>query len=326
MASSSRTVIADRGDAGVRLDLVLRRHLRDLDAATRTRVQAWIEAGKVTVNGAPVRRVSARTALGDRLSVVLPEATPRRAVAAEDAPLAVLYEDDDLIAIDKPPGIVVHPAYGHRAGTVMNALLGRARCWPTGQRPSIVGRLDKGTSGIVLAAKTAAVHAAAQRAMSAAEKLYLAVVYGKVPPRGRIDLRLHLDPRDRRRVVASPAVGARSLTRFERIARVAAPRTGLALLKCHLVTGRRHQIRVHLAASGWPIVGDPKYGEARWTLVTDPLIAAALRAFPRQALHAWRLTLRHPVTGVDVRIEAPVPAEMVDLLALAGLESTERTE
>jgi len=326
MASSSRTVIADRGDAGVRLDLVLRRHLRDVDAATRTRVQAWIEAGKVTVNGAPVRRVSARTALGDRLSIVLPDAMPRRAVAAEDAPLAVLYEDDDLIAIDKPPGIVVHPAYGHPAGTVMNALVGRARCWPTGQRPSIVGRLDKGTSGIVLAAKTAAIHTAAQQAMSAAEKLYLAIVYGKVPPRGRIDLRLHLDPRDRRRVVASPAVGARSLTRFERIARVAAPRAGLALLKCHLVTGRRHQIRVHLAASGWPIVGDPKYGEARWALVSEPLIAAALRAFPRQALHAWRLTLRHPVTGVELRIEAPVPADLVDLLALAGLELREGTE
>jgi 23S rRNA pseudouridine1911/1915/1917 synthase len=323
MAESFRIVIADRGDAGVRIDLVVRRHLADVDAATRTRVQAWIEAGKVTVNGVPVRRASARTALGDRVAIALPAAPPRRAMAAEDRALDVLYEDEHLIAVDKPPGVVVHPAYRHPAGTVMNALLGRARGWPEGQRPSIVGRLDKGTSGIVLAAKSAAVHAALQRAMAAGEKRYLAIVYGRVPRRGRIDLRLHLDARDRRRVVASTAAGAHSVTTFERLAHIAAPRAGVALVACRLETGRRHQIRVHLAASGWPLVGDPKYGEPRWNAIRDPLVAAALRAFPRQALHARRLAFRHPVTDRELRIDSPVPLDMRQLMPMLCLEGEE---
>jgi 23S rRNA pseudouridine1911/1915/1917 synthase len=326
MAESFRIVVADRGDAGVRLDLVIRRHLADVDAATRTRVQAWIEAGQVTVNGAPVRRVSTRAALGDRVAISLPAAPPRRAMAVEDVPLDVLYEDEHLIAINKPPGVVVHPAYRHPAGTLMNALLGRAREWPAGQRPSIVGRLDNGTSGIVLAAKSASVHAALQRAMAAGEKWYLAIVYGRVPRRGRIDLRLHLDARDRRRVVASTEAGAHSSTSFERLAHIAAPRVGVALVACRLGTGRRHQIRVHLSASGWPIVGDPKYGEPRWNLIRDPLLAAALRAFPRQALHARQLAFRHPMTNRELRIDSPLPVDMKQLMALLRLEGAEGTE
>jgi 23S rRNA pseudouridine1911/1915/1917 synthase len=334
MSSPVRTVIADRGDAGVRLDRVLRRHLGDVDAATRTRVQAWIESGRVTVNGVPVRRVSTRAALGDRVCVALPDQKPRRAMAVEDAPLDVLYEDEHLLALNKPAGVVVHPAYQHPTGTLMNALLGRARTWPAGERPSIVGRLDKGTSGIVMVAKTAAIHAALQRAMHGGlvdhrarafgpAKEYLAIVYGRPPLRGEIDLRLQLDARDRRRVVASPEIGAHSATRFERLARVAAPPVGLALLRCRLGTGRRHQIRVHVAAKGWPIVGDPKYGEPRWTSVRDAMLAAALRSFTRQALHAWRLTLRHPASREVLRIEASIPDDLTDLLARAGLKITE---
>jgi 23S rRNA pseudouridine1911/1915/1917 synthase len=318
MAPPTRTIVADRGDAGVRIDRVLRRHLGDLDAATRTRVQAWIEDGRVTVNGAPVRRVSVRAALGDRVSIELPEPKARRVMTPEDAALDVLFEDDQVLALNKPAGVVVHPAYKHATGTIMNALLGRGRAWPAGSRPSIVGRLDKGTSGIVLVAKTAAVHAALQRAMTRAEKLYLAVAYGKPPLRGEIDLRVQLDPRDRRRVVASPGTGASSLTGFERVARAAAPPVGLALLRCRLVTGRRHQIRVHLAARGWPIVGDPKYGEPRWTRIGDASLAAALQAFGRQALHAWRLTVQHP-DGSVLRIEAPLPPDMRGLIARADL-------
>jgi 23S rRNA pseudouridine1911/1915/1917 synthase len=278
-------------------------------------VQAWIEGGQVTVNGALVRRVSARAALGDRLSVVLPEPKPRRRMAAEDQPLDVLYEDDCLMAIDKPAGVVVHPAYGHPTGTLMNALVGRSRLWPAGQRPSIVGRLDKGTSGIVLVAKTAAIHSALQRASEGREegrpvrgrpvKEYLAIVHGRPPARGRIDLGLRLDPRDRRRVVVSQTAGAHSITEFERLARGAAFETPAALLLCRLVTGRRHQIRVHLAARGWPIVGDAKYGGGA--------------AFSRPALHAWRLRIAHPITGEALRIEAPIPSDMVNLAARAGL-------
>jgi len=315
------TLTADRGDAGRRLDLVLRRHLTGVEAATRTRVQAWIENGQVSVNGAPVHRVAARTALGDVVTVVLPSAAEtgsRGPMAAEDVRLDVLYEDDHLLAVDKPAGVVVHPTHAHGSGTMMNALLWHAREWPAGARPSLVGRLDKLTSGVLLVAKTAAVHAALQR--TALEKDYLAVVYGRVNvARGEIDLRLGRDRGDRRKVVASRDVGAPSLTRFERLARVAAPRAGLSLLRSRLVTGRTHQIRVHLAARGWPIVGDPVYGEPRWAQVTDRALAGTLRAFPRQALHAWRVSLTHPATRAPLSLEASVPPDFQDLLVASGL-------
>ena len=315
------TLTADRGDAGRRLDLVLRRHLTGIEAATRTRVQAWIANGLVSVNGTPVHRVAARTALGDVVTVALPAdstAAPRAPMGAEAVRIDVLYEDDDLLAIEKAAGVVVHPTHGHRSGTVMNALLWHARQWPAGQRPSLVSRLDKLTSGILVVAKTASVHAALQRAPI--EKDYLAVVYGRVnAASGRIDLRLGRDRDDRRRVVASADAGAPSLTRFERLARVAAPRAGLSLLRCRLVTGRTHQIRVHLAARGWPIVGDPVYGEPRWARVKDPTLAAALREFPRQALHAWRIALIHPVTRARLSLEASVPPDIEELLSVSGL-------
>jgi 23S rRNA pseudouridine1911/1915/1917 synthase len=322
MSPSLRTLVADRGDAGVRLDRVLRRHLADVHAATRTRVQAWIEDGCVTVNGRAVRRAAARAALGDLVCVTIPDAAPRRAMRGEDLALDVLYEDDVLLAVDKPAGLVVHPTFRHPAGTMMNALVARARGWPAEQRPSIVGRLDKLTSGIVVVAKTREAHAALQRLLhagAARAKTYLALVYGRVTAaRGAIDLRLARDPRDRRRVVASERAGARSVTTFERVARVAAPRVGLALLRCTLVTGRRHQIRAHLKARGWPIVGDPVYGEPRWRDVDDPMLAAALRAFPHQALHATHVAFVHPVTGEAVEIDAPLPADVAALLETAG--------
>jgi 23S rRNA pseudouridine1911/1915/1917 synthase len=239
-------------------------------------------------------------------------------MAAEDVALDILYEDDHLLALNKPAGIVVHPGYRNDSQTVMNALLWRARAWPAGHRPSIVGRLDRLTSGVVVVAKTAAIHAALQRAMASnqTEKSYLAVVYGRVnTPRGRIELRLARDRHDRRRIVASSADGASSLTEFERLARVA----GLSLLRCRLVTGRMHQIRVHLAARGWPIVGDPTYGEPRWSAIVDPALGATLRAFPRQALHAWRVAFPHPVGGRPLTLEAPVPRDLQELMTTAGL-------
>lgn len=317
-----RILTADRGDAGRRLDLVLRRHLTGIDTATRTRVQAWIEDGHVTVNGAIVRRVAARAVLGDVVAVVLPDGPGRCVMRAEAVNLDVLYEDDHLLAVDKPAGVVVHPGYRNAEGTVLNALLWHAREWPAPQRPSIVGRLDKLTSGIVVVAKTAAVHAALQRTMgsSDSEKDYLALVYGRVKEtRGQIDLRLGRHPLDRRKVVASARVGAPSLTRFERLARVSAPRAGLALVRCGLATGRMHQIRVHLAARGWPIVGDRVYGEPRWSQVVDTALAAALRVFPRQALHAWRLAFAHPVTRERLFLEAPLPRDFEGLLKAAHL-------
>jgi 23S rRNA pseudouridine1911/1915/1917 synthase len=269
--------------------------------------------------------VSARAALGDVMTIVFPAEAPRRTMAAEDVGLDVLYEDDHLLALDKPAGVVVHPTYKHTEGTLMNALLWHSRGWPATERPSLVGRLDKLTSGIVIVAKSAAVHAALQRTMASnqSKKDYLAVVYGRVNvARGAIDLRIGRDPGDRRRVVASApeaASGVRSLTLFERVARVAAPRVGLSLLRCRLATGRTHQIRVHLAARGWPLVGDPTYGEPRWSQVVDPALAAALRAFGRQALHSWRVAFTHPITRARLTLEAPLPHDIESLLVASGL-------
>lgn len=318
----NRILTADRGDVGRRLDLVVRRHLTGVDTVTRTRVQAWIENGRVTVNGTAVRRVAARAALGDVVCVVLEDLAPRTPMQAEPLGLVILHEDEHVLALDKAAGMVVHPGYRNAAGTVMNALLWHARDWPASERPSIVGRLDKLTSGIVIVAKTAAVHAALQRAMAASdtEKDYLAVVYGRVKAvRGRIDLRLSRDPVDRRKVVTSTSIGAQSLTRFDRLARVAAPHAGLALLRCRLATGRMHQIRAHLAARGWPIVGDPVYGEPRWAHIVDQTLATTLKNFPRQALHAWRVAFTHPMTGERLTLETAVPSDMAALLAAAGL-------
>jgi 23S rRNA pseudouridine1911/1915/1917 synthase len=177
-----RTITADRGDAGLRLDLVLRRHLTDVRGATRTQVQAWIERGLVTVNGRAVRRVASRTALGDLVEVALP-LVPLPPPAPESVDVEVLFEDQHLLAVNKPPGLVVHPTHRHTAGTLLNALLWHARGWPAGQRPSIVGRLDKHTSGVVLVAKTPEMHRSLQRVMAdrRSTKEYLAIVYGRVP-------------------------------------------------------------------------------------------------------------------------------------------------
>jgi 23S rRNA pseudouridine1911/1915/1917 synthase len=320
---TQRLLVTDRGDAGRRLDLIVCRHLADLSAATRTRVQAWIDEGAVSVNGQTVCRAAARLAAGDRIAVTLPEdVAQRREPAPEDLPLDILYEDEHFLAINKPAGIVAHPTYLHPEGTMLNALLWRARDWPGAERPSVVGRLDKLTSGLMIAAKNSAAHAALQRALMGrrTEKQYLALVYGRVSPaRGEIDLKLRRDPRDRRRVVASPSVGAASLTRFECVESVAAPRAGLTLLRCQLVTGRMHQIRVHLAARGWPIVGDSKYGQPLWRDVEDAALRDVLSSLTRQALHAWRLVLVHPTTGRQLTLEAPCPADLGRVLTTAGL-------
>jgi 23S rRNA pseudouridine1911/1915/1917 synthase len=147
-------------------------------------------------------------------------------------------------------------------------------------------------------------------------------VYGVVDAeRGEIDLRLSFDGADRRRVLTSSETGTASVTRFERLASVEAPDAGLSLLRCRLMTGRRHQIRVHLAARGWPIVGDTAYGEPHWSTIADPALAAALQAFPRQALHAHRAAFRHPATGERIAIEAPVPPDFDELLTRCGLYS-----
>ena len=317
-----RTIIADRGDAGRRVDLVLRRHLTDIGKATRTRVQSWIEDGRVTINGHLVQRVSSRTALGDEVTILFPDDVRPAPVLPEEGLLERLYEDDELMVVNKPAGIVSHPTFGHPTGSLLNTLLWDARTWPSAQRPSLVGRLDKLTSGAVVVAKTTIAHARLQRilASSRSVKSYLAVVYGPVATeQGDISLRLRRDANDRRRVVATLDDGLVSRTRFERLAQADAAGCPVALVRCRLATGRMHQIRVHLTASGWPLIGDPKYGEARWELARAGGVRDALHAFNRQALHAWKLSFAHPFTGDGIEVTAPVPADMSQLLDVCGL-------
>jgi 23S rRNA pseudouridine1911/1915/1917 synthase len=292
---------ADRGDARLRLDQALvRRAGRELKLS-RTLAQQWIEAGVVELDGRVARRASQPVAEGAFIAITVPDglaAVRRLPPAAEDLPLEVLFEDEHLLALNKPPGVVVHPTYKHGSQTVLNAVLWRVRDRRDAQ-PGVLTRLDKDTSGVVLVALSPMVHAAVQRAARAGHvcKEYLAVVQGVPrPPAGTIRLPLGRDPGDRRRVVAR-ADGAPSETRYQ----VTSSDGERSLVACELVTGRTHQIRVHLAASGWPIVGDRTYG--------TPSDAIA-----RQALHAWRVTLPHPITGKALQFEAPLPPDLTDVL------------
>jgi 23S rRNA pseudouridine1911/1915/1917 synthase len=316
-------ISTDRGDVGQRLDLVLQRHLRHVTAASRTRIQKWIEGGLVAVNQVPATRPSRRTSAGDVVSIAVPATATRAATTAEEVPLDVIYEDGDLLAINKPAGMVVHPTYRHPRGTLMNALLWHARNWPADARPSLVGRLDRQTSGVLIVAKSRTTHAALQRVLSSprSEKQYLAVVYGRVNvTRGTLDAHLSRSHVKRRTVVTDAGSGAPSLTVFERLRRIKASPVGAALLCCRLMTGRTHQIRVHLASRGWPIVGDTKYGEPLWAKIEDAELAAALRRFSRQALHAWRISFEHPITMQSLICEAPPPEDFQRLLVDAKLE------
>ena len=329
-----RDVPVDRGDIGLRLDLVLLRHLGHEPGVSRARIQKWITAGRVTVNGAPAPRIAWRVAEGDRLTLDAREIRTRAKPRAEEMPLDVLFEDAHLIALNKPAGVVVHPSYKHTAGTLINALLWHAARWPSGDAPALLTRLDKLTSGVLLVAKRREVVAALQREMKAERihKDYLAVVHGRPrPPRGTIDLALDRDPWDRRKVTVTDRGGQRAVTKYEVLDgpagdgdRQAADReagthgavegdvaTPCSLLRCRLVTGRMHQIRVHLAHKGWPLVGDGVYGRA-----------GDVPAFPRQALHAWRVSLTHPVTHEPLTVTAPVPADLRTLMESLGLRRT----
>ena len=331
MSYTWRTIAIDRGDHGVRVDRVLLRHLRDERSVSRNRIQKWIEAGDVLVNGAPPPRAAWRVQAGDDLQVRIEEMPVRTRPAGEAMDLAVLYEDDDMLAVNKPAGLVVHPSYKNTAGTLINGVLELAKTWPAGSRPSLLGRLDKYTSGVVIVAKRPAVHAALQRAMESRriDKDYAAIVWGRPSPmRGTIDLALDRDPWDRRRITVTDRGGQPSVTKYERLA-VSSPGTPgtpgtigtigtFSLVRCRLITGRTHQIRVHLSARDWPIVGDAVYGLKKKIGTPTAMDEVAL-AFPRQALHAWRLTLRQPTTNAALEITAPLPGDMQQLARALAL-------
>ncbi len=302
-----RTILADRGDSGQRLDHVLVRHLADL-GIPRVEVARWIRSGRVAVNGDGAPRPALRVARGDRIAVELPPPPPDAPpLVAQELPLSVVFEDAHVLALDKPAGVVVHPTWGHRENTLLNGLLWRAREWDAEvARPRLVHRLDKDTSGLLLVAKTRAAHAALARAFQRRQvsKAYLAVVHGHAPAdHGRIDLPIARDPDDPKRRRAGDPAGRPALTRWQLL--TTAPATAFALLQCRPETGRTHQLRVHLAAIGLAIVGDPLYGRP------DP--------FPRQALHAASLQLAHPVTGAPLHLTAPLPPDLLSLLTQLGI-------
>jgi 23S rRNA pseudouridine1911/1915/1917 synthase len=226
----------------------------------------------------------------------------RRRPQPEEGPLTVLYEDDVLLVVDKPAGCVVHPTYKNGSGTLLNAVLWRYRD-REGVQPGILTRLDKGTSGVVIVALTPALHAAMQRDMTAGRirKEYLAIVSGTPePPRGRIALPLGRSAEDRRIVVVRDD-GAVCVTDYEVVARIDARDDVRSIVRCELLTGRTHQIRVHLAASRWPITGDLTYGQPSGII-------------PRQALHAWRVTFPHPVSRGWITLVSPIPPDMMRLV------------
>ncbi len=322
----ARAIRADRGDVGERLDHVLLRHLTDLPEASRTKIQQWIEGGCGFDRGAETEEASEKVKKGDLIEVSLPPpAPPRASLVAQDLPLSIIFEDSEILVLDKPPGLVVHPAVGHRDGTLVNALLHRSKDWAgPADRPGLVHRLDKDTSGVLIIAKTERAMSVLGRAMKERllEKEYLAVVYGHPPVhKGKVELGILRDPRDRKRMAVSKTEGRPSTTFYEILSESSGLLSGLSLLKCKLVTGRTHQIRVHLKALNLPIVGDPVYGSPRWKGLKDETLREACKAFPRQALHAWRLGIRHPLSGAPMTFTAPVPADMAGLISAARLEA-----
>jgi 23S rRNA pseudouridine1911/1915/1917 synthase len=301
---ASRSITIDRGDIGTRVDRVLLRHLHDVPGLSRNKIQRLIAAGAVLVNGRPAPRVSWRIAADDELSIDLPETRRRERPRPESLPLEILFEDEDLLVVNKAAGQVAHPAFRNVSGTLLNALLAHSRGHWT---PALVNRLDRDTSGLVLVAKNARTQTRLQWAMERdeIEKEYLAVVRGKpTPKKGIIDFALDRDPLDRRRVIVRDRGGQPSVTHYERIA--TSPNRSVSLVRCRLLTGRTHQIRVHLAARHWGIVGDALYGgkDSRIT---------------RQALHAWRLGFDHPTTRERMTVVAPLPDDMQALLASAAI-------
>jgi len=246
-----------------------------------------------------------------------PSPPPRPSeVIAEDLPLDVIWEDEDLLVVNKPPGLVIHPAAGNPSGTLVNALL--AHCEDLSgiggvQRPGIVHRLDKDTTGLMVVAKNDRAHVALSLAFRRRQvsKTYLAICYG-VPPAGEtvIEAPIGRHPRERRHMAVVPD-GRPSRT----IITVEEALAGTALTSCRLVTGRTHQIRVHMAHIGHALIGDPAYAGRQWRNLPDARHAAACSSFPRQALHAGKLAFTHPRTGELVELESPMPEDMAGLLA-----------
>jgi 23S rRNA pseudouridine1911/1915/1917 synthase len=306
-------------DEGGRLDQVLSRALDDL---SRTRIKGLIENGRVVLDGRTVTEASQRVKSGMSCEISLPPAADPRPVA-QSIPLDIVYEDDDLIVVNKPAGMVVHPAPGNRDQTLVNALLAHCGDSLSGvggvRRPGIVHRLDKDTSGLLVAAKNDTAHAGLSALFQEhdIERAYLALVWGVPSPRrGRIEGLIGRDPRNRKKMAVVSRNGKHAVTDYT-VEKVLASGKS-ALVRCVLATGRTHQIRVHLASIGHPVMGDRTYGRARRGRRGElsEAATAALAGLNRQALHAAELGFRHPVTGERLNFARKPPNDMEMLLSV----------
>ena len=286
--------------AGLRVDQALARMFPE---HSRTRLAGWLRDGRIRVNAAAARP-NQKIWGGERVELEEQQHPRDAAPAAEAMSLAVVHEDDAVLVIDKPAGLVVHPGSGNWSGTLMNALLHHSPQLAAVPRAGIVHRLDKDTSGLLVVAKTLPAQTALVRQLQArsVERIYVALVHGVVARDGSVEAPVGRDRRVRTRMAVTPS-GKPALTRYRVVKRYARA----TLLECSLSTGRTHQIRVHLHSIGHPLLGDPVYRLGRFG-------ADRPRAFLRQALHAARLAFDHPSSGARVRFESPLPADMRALI------------
>ena len=274
---------------------------------SRSRIEGLIKAGFVSVNGAPAAKAGMNVVEGDDILVEIPPPVPAEP-EPEDIPLDIVFEDADIVVVNKPPGLVVHPAPGHFTGTLVNALLHHCpelAALGGGSRPGIVHRLDQDTSGLIVVAKTPQAMAGLAKAFasrSGIEKTYLAICHGRPPMlSGRIENLIGRHPVDRKRMAIVERNGKPAITNW-RVLPNLPNLPNLSIMECRIETGRTHQIRVHMASIGCPVVGDKTYGKpARDKLLNPPPT--------RQLLHAWRLKLLHPTTREQLSLEAPVPGD-----------------
>ena len=296
--------------AGERLDKVLAGSLPDY---SRNRLKTWVEAGAVMVDG---KVTKARYLLrgGESIKVFPQEMPEQFAFSPEDIPLDVVYEDDAMIVINKPAGLVVHPAAGNWSGTLLNGLLFRYPELKSLPRAGIVHRLDKDTSGLMVVARTAQAQTSLVRQLQdrTVGRRYLSWVWGEAPSQGKVLASVGRDQRDRLKMAAGSPQGKPAATLFRRLAKGAFNESPVALLECRLETGRTHQIRVHLESLGFPLLGDPVYRKK------TPGVAQSL-PFERQALHAFALSLQHPVTNELSSWFRLPPADLMVLLTQVGM-------
>jgi 23S rRNA pseudouridine1911/1915/1917 synthase len=310
---NEETLIVQPDEAGQRVDKWLASRLPDL---SRTRIKSLMEDGLVQMDGATIADASQKVKAGQAILLTIPPDQPAEP-QAQQMDLCVVYEDDHLIVIDKPAGLVVHPAPGSPDHTLVNALLAHCGESLSGiggvKRPGIVHRLDKDTSGLLVAAKNDRAHhgLSEQFAAHSLERAYQALVWGLPSPmKGEIEGAIGRSPQDRKKMAIVSHGGKHALTRY----RVLRPLAGgvVSLVECRLATGRTHQIRVHMTSLGHGLVGDQTYGRQRSARVKGlpPELANALTTFPRQALHAYLLGFIHPITGQPHRYESLIPPDI----------------